>query len=260
MKQLWAFIKVNLKDALQYRGDILLFTISNVSNPIISLIVWSTISHGSGNSLPMSQNQIFSYFTILMFVNLVTSTWGGWFVSQDIRLGNISKLLLKPTSVLYEQLGNNISEKIFKLIYLIPVIIIVSYIYPFNVNVSLIPLFALSLSIAALMGFLVDLIITASAFWLDDNGAVFQLFDIPMLFLSGIIIPLAVMPELVRNLTYYLPYRYFISFPIEILTGTLSSQEMGIGFVIQLIWFSIIVVGYKLSWKAGFRVYSASGA
>ena len=237
-----------------------MFTISNASNPIISLIVWSTILHGSGNSLPMSQNQIFSYFIILIFVNIATSAWGGLFVSQDIRLGNISKLLLKPTSVFYEQLGNNISEKIFKLIYLIPVIVVVYYFYPFSVSLNLVPLFVVSLLISASMGFLVDLIITASAFWLDDNGAVFQLFDIPMFFFSGIIIPLAVMPELVRNFTYYLPFRYFISFPIEVLTGALTNQEMWTGFLIQLIWFAVVIFGYKLSWKMGFRVYSASGA
>lgn len=181
-------------------------------------------------------------------------------MSQDIRLGNISKLLLKPTSVFYEQLGNNISEKLFKLIFLVPVIVVIYLFYPFSVNINLIPLFIVSLLISAAMGFLVDLIITASAFWLDDNGAVFQLFDIPMLFFSGIIIPLAVMPEVVRNFTYYLPFRYFVSFPIEILTGALTKQEIWIGFAVQLIWFVVAVLGYKLSWKMGFRVYSASGA
>lgn len=260
MKQLWAFIKVNLKDALQYREDILLFTLSGAAQPIVSLLVWSVISSSTGNSLPLSQNQILEYFIILMFVKVVTSAWGGWFVSQDIKEGNISKLLLKPTSIFYEQMGNNISEKILKIIYLIPIVAIIQFFNPFNINFSLIPIFIPALLVSVLMMFLFDLTLTTSAFWLEENGAVYQFFEISMFFLSGSVIPLIVMPDLIRAITNYLPFRYIISFPIEILMGSLTDSQIVYGFVMQVIWLFFAICIYKFCWKKGFKAYSASGA
>jgi ABC-2 type transport system permease protein len=54
-----------------------------------------------------------------------------------------------------------------------------------------------------------------------------------------------------------LPFRWMISFPLELLLGSLTTQEMLIGFAAQAAWIAIGLVLLRLVWRAGVRVYSA---
>ena len=57
-----------------------------------------------------------------------------------------------------------------------------------------------------------------------------------------------------------LPFRYMLSFPIEILMGRLSLGEIGRGLAIQMAWAGVFWLGYRLLWQRGLRRYGAVGA
>ena len=53
---------------------------------------------------------------------MLTSAWLSGFMADDIRNGKLSVWLARPGSYLYELAANNISEKVLKLVILVPMV------------------------------------------------------------------------------------------------------------------------------------------
>jgi ABC-2 type transport system permease protein len=47
------------------------------------------------------------------------------------------------------------------------------------------------------------------------------------------IAPVAILPEFLQTIANFLPFRYMVGFPVEILTANLSTQQIQIGFLVQ---------------------------
>ena len=108
--------------------------------------------------------------------------------------------------------------------------------------------------------FLLEWTLALVAFWTTRVSAINQSYFVLMLFLSGQIAPLTLLPQPVQIIADVLPFRWVIGFPVELLLGKLSPVDALIGLGAQAAW---IIVGYvllRIVWKAGTRVYSAVGA
>jgi ABC-2 type transport system permease protein len=68
------------------------------------------------------------------------------------------------------------------------------------------------------------------------------------------------MPEWSRGFVDYQPYRYTVSFPVEIVAGNLSGGELLTGLTIQLGYVVGAALLARAVWAAGIRAYSAVGA
>ena len=62
-------------------------------------------------------------------------------------------------------------------------------------------------------------------FWTTRVGALFSLYIVLELLLSGRLVPLTLMPDWVQTLAWLLPFRWTFYFPIETLVGDLSNAR-----------------------------------
>ncbi|GIV96368.1 MAG: hypothetical protein KatS3mg057_1025 [Herpetosiphonaceae bacterium] len=76
---------------------------------------------------------------------------------------------------------------------------------------------------------------------------------------AGQVAPIALLPGALHTLAVVLPYRYALSFPVEVLVGNLSRGEVWTGLAIQLAWLAIIGVLYRFVWNKGLKHYVAVG-
>jgi len=120
--------------------------------------------------------------------------------------------------------------------------------------------FAVSLVLAAVLVFTIDILIASLAFWMDDVAALAQARLIIASVLSGSVVPLALMPDWSRTFVDYQPFRYTVSFPVEIVAGQLTGHELLVGLGIQLGYVVVFAAIARLVWSAGIRAYSAVGA
>jgi ABC-2 type transport system permease protein len=67
------------------------------------------------------------------------------------------------------------------------------------------------------------------------------------------------MPTALRAAATVLPYRYMLSFPVEVATGNLSNTDIAAGFALQAMWLAGGFGLFQLAWKHGLRHYSAAG-
>lgn len=249
-------------DCLTYRGDILLWSLGLIVQPVVLLLVWIAVIN-SGGKTPLSREQFVQYYVLLMIVKIWVQAWASQFIANDIRLGRISPFILKPVPYLFHQLGNNLGNKFLKLIFMTVVIAILILAFGFRppeLTLFTLILFLVSWFIAGVSYFVLDVIIGLAAFWLDDTIVLDDFVDTLLTIFSGQVVPLLAYPLLVRQISAVLPFRYMISFPIEILLGRLSNFELFFGLGAQLAWTAVFFGLYQVLWQRGLKKYSAVGA
>jgi ABC-2 type transport system permease protein len=83
----------------------------------------------------------------------------------------------------------------------------------------------------------------------------FGLFQI----FSGYIMPLDIMPRPIQVIADWLPFKYTLAVPIEILTKPLSASDIGLLLAEQGAW-TVVMLAVALGvWKLGVRKFEAVG-
>lgn len=262
MRKLLVFIKISFIDSLAERGDVFLYALGNFVTPVIIMTIWLVINKEGTNTL-FTYNQLIVYYLASVLVATVDSSWVGQFIPGRIRRGDISSLLLKPMPFLTQWIGQNIGEKFVKLIFLTPSVLLLGLFLSAKIpNLGFTDWLLVSVSI--LMGgiivFLLDILVGMAAFWMEETRSLQELFGILESLFSGKLIPLALLPLFWEKIAFFLPFRYFLSFPLEILLKQLTTSEILAGLFMQSIYLLLIVVIYRLVWSRGIKLYSASGA
>jgi ABC-2 type transport system permease protein len=255
--------KTTLATMLAYRASLLIWMIGQVLEPLVYLIVWSIVSNASGGSVGgYSTGDFAAYFILLMLVNQVTYTWIMYEFEYRIREGILSFALLKPVHPIHSDIADNISSKLITTPFMI--LVAVALVFIFHPTLSPVPwaiaLFFPALLLAFAIRFLLEWTLAQSAFWTTRVGAVNQMYFVVMLFLSGQFAPLSLLPFPVQVAAYILPFRWLISYPIELVSGQLALNEAFIGLGAQLAWLLASYCLFRIVWRAGVKIYSAVGA
>jgi ABC-2 type transport system permease protein len=95
--------------------------------------------------------------------------------------------------------------------------------------------------------------------WTTRAAAIFELWFLSELLLSGRLLPLQLMPEWVQSLTSWFPFKWTFYFPIQCLAGGLTNEELLQGLGIQLVWIAICALTMRLVWRLAARHYTAVG-
>ena len=256
-------VVINVVNTVTYRADFVMYMLGTILTPVISLLVWRA-AIASGAELPITETYLTSYFVVLAVVNMLTSAWLSEFLAAQIRDGRLSIWLARPGSFLYELAANNISEKCFKLVVLLPMVVTFGFIFRANLSISTSPLlwalWLASVLMGAVMFFCLDVIEGSLAFWLDEVSGIVAVRHLLMLVLAGQLVPLALMPGWAQGFLDLQPFRYLLSFPIELVVGSLSRSEIMFGLLVQGAWTVALVLGSRWIWGRGQRAYSAVGA
>jgi ABC-2 type transport system permease protein len=260
---LWRIVAMNVMATIEYRAAFLVYMVNVVAGPLISLLVWLTVSE-QGVRLPYDRGQFVTYYVLLSMVSMLTSTWLAPFLAEEIRLGGLSPWLLRPAPYIAQQVGNNLGEKIVKLPLLLPLIGLVALLFRADLRLPADPLawllFGLSLPLAAAVTFLLDFVLGSLAFWMQDVNGLIRVKNLAGAFLAGQFIPLALFPAGLAGILEAQPFRYTLSFPLEVLTGSLAPAALGRGFAWQIAYCVGLWGCYRLLWRYGLRSYAATGA
>jgi ABC-2 type transport system permease protein len=270
MKDLtWLYVqqfKTTFAAMVQYRASLVIWMIAQVLEPLVYLIVWSTVANSGGGSVGgaggYTTQDFAGYFILLLLVNHVSYTWIMYEYEYRIRQGALSFSLLKPVHPIHADIAENLSSKALTLPFMLLVAAGLAAI--FHPLISPAPWALLAslpaLGLAFLVRFLLEWSLAQVAFWTTRVSATNQAYFVLVLFLSGQIAPLTLFPWPIQALAAVLPFRWLIGFPVELLLGRLTPGEALTGLGAQAIWLAIALALVWGVWRAGVRVYSAVGA
>jgi ABC-2 type transport system permease protein len=247
---------------MAYRGAFFLLMLSTGLTPVISLLVWLTVG-AQGVRLPYDRGQFVTYFLLLAVVSMLTASWIAQYTAADIRQGKLSPDLLQPANPILYGIGNNIGEKIVKLPLLLPVVAVAALTLK-GLRVPASPVrwleFAAAVLLAAVIRFLMDYATGLLAFWISDVEGLVRVRDLAAGLLAGQVVPLALFPSSLEPWLRVQPFRYMLSFPLELVTRDIPPGEVAVGFALAAGWLLVFYAAYRLLWTRGLRSYSAAGA
>ena len=247
---------------LQYRASIAIWLIWGITEPIISFAIWWSIAAG-GAVDGYTRDGFARYFFGVALVNQATLSWDAWNIDRWIREGEMNHRLTRPIAPIHEAIADNIAYKGPTAAIILTVWIVASIFWP-AVRIPFEPgrwtLGLVAIGLAAGIRFFNGYATGLLAFWTTRATALVELQFGISLFLSGRIAPLSLLPPPVVHIAQYLWFPYVLSFPVEILTGAVTSwQQYARGFAGQLVWLAIWLLLYLLVWTRGRRHYGAVG-
>jgi ABC-2 type transport system permease protein len=247
---------------LQYRVALVIWLIGLVLQPVIYLVVWSTVASSSGGDVGgYTRSDFAAYFIVLMVVNHLTFSWVIYGMDERIRRGSFSPLLLRPVHPIHADISENVSYKLLTFVVMVPATIVLVLVFRPTLHpqswavIAFIP----ALLLAFALRFLVEWTISMVAFWVSRMSAIDQMYYVAVLFLSGQVAPLTLFPAPVRIAASALPFRWMVSFPVELLLGRLSLTATLQGFGIQAAWIVAVFCLFTVMWRRGVARYSAVG-
>jgi ABC-2 type transport system permease protein len=257
-----AQIKTTFAVQFQYRVAMVIWMIGLVLEPVIYLVVWTTIARSSGGQVNgYTASDFADYYLVLMVVMHATQIWHMWEYEWYIRGGIMSARLLRPVHPIHEDASANLSFKLLMLLVLIPALIVLTLLFQPTFNPPLWAMLAfIPVVIAAgILSFVVGWTVAMAAFWTTRIAAINQMYFVAMFFFSGQVAPLPLLPGIIQTIAYALPFRWMLSFPTELLLGHLTPQDALGGSIAQLIWLTITITILTFVWRASARRYSAVG-
>jgi ABC-2 type transport system permease protein len=246
--------RLAIESELVYRFRIVVWVIADVIQPLLLATLW--IAVGNASDIGYSTNMMITYYFFIAIVTRFTEDWSLTVISNEIYSGGFYKYMLKPFNYMYQMLGLNLATKI-------PVLFVGGVLLSgrINVNLSLLNVFFFAISI--IVGFLLTFIFsnTFALFTIFFKQVVgLRAIYLNMLsILSGEYIPLFVLPGLIFGILKYLPFRFMLSFPIEVITGMLSKSEMSLGVLISFIWLIILFFVYRFVYIKAVNQFESDG-
>jgi ABC-2 type transport system permease protein len=245
---------------LQARGFFWVLAFGWMIPPMIYLFVWSTAA-GEKTIAGMDRSEFIAYYLLIIVINQLTYSTTNWTVGDVIRYGSLNTWLLRPLPPIFEALASELAGKVVFMIFVLPVSGILAIFLKPNLHPT--PegglLFVLAVLLAWMLRFLWGYWLALLAFWTSRADSLLVIQDSLVFLLSGIVAPFALLPEGVATVARWLPFRYMVGFPVEVLTGQIGAQETIFGLAIQGGWLIISVILTRLLWTQGVKNYSAVG-
>ncbi|PKO15263.1 MAG: hypothetical protein CVU39_11710 [Chloroflexi bacterium HGW-Chloroflexi-10] len=254
----WALIKSTWFSWMQYRSFFFVLAFGWMVPPLVAMLVWLAAA-GDGSLGGMNRAEFVAYYLILMLVNQFTYAQTNWTVGDVIREGGLNHWLIRPISPLYQILSSEIAGKIVYLVFTIPVALLLALLLRPQMQTSLSGgiYFVAALIFAWALRFLWGLWLALLAFWITRADSLLALQDSLVFILSGMIAPVALLPDFLQAVAKILPFYYMVGFPVEVLT--LSGRKAALGLLIQVAWLLAAAVLTLVMWRKGLRRYSAIG-
>jgi len=261
IKRLW---QVNWAEQWQYRANLIMYLLYWLVSPIIYLAVWTSIANQKGSVNGFTANDFITYYMMLLICDQITSNIVIHSFGYKIQDGTLSGELIRPIHpMLTNGLVNNIAFKALSIMGLTPIWIILYFLYKpdfSSVSTTSVLLAVPVLLVAFVIGYLLSAAITSLSFWTTRVYSIHEFYYATILLFAGQFVPLTLMPKLIQDIAQYLPFQLFMYYPIQLILGKLSAEQIVQGYIMSGIWLVISIILFNLVWRNGLKRYSAVGA
>ncbi|MDH6135210.1 ABC-2 type transport system permease protein [Kitasatospora sp. MAA4] len=192
-------------------------------------------------------SQAVTYIWISQSLLVTVAVWGGGFqddVQERFRTGDIAVDLYRPVDFLGWWLAADLGRAAFQLLAR-SVAPITAGVLAFHARLPhsalTWPVFLLSVLLAVLVSFGLRYLVSLSGFWLHDSDGVRAVMLVVAMFLSGMLLPLGLFPDGLRQAAQVLPWAALVQVPADIfLERSTGSQVLG-GLGFQLAWAVVLL-------------------
>lgn len=261
LRKWWAIFSIYFQDGLAYRASGLIWLTTDLVTAVTMPLVWASAAQGGAIKGFTSSDFVLYYLAMLLLTSFVTSHIM-WDLAMEIKEGQFSVMLVRPISFFQYTFFRNLSWRILRPILFAPMFLLLLWGYRgylAGAHVFLGWQFWVALLLGHLLSFTFVVMMSMLALFVQEATSIFELYYIPMLFLSGQLFPVGVLPDWAKTLTKLFPFYFTTGAPTEILIGRLTGPAMIGALWWQLGWCLCTYIAARLLWKKGLRYYTGVG-
>jgi ABC-2 type transport system permease protein len=257
-------LKVGFAEAIAYRAEMLVWVLATTM-PLIMMMLWTTITAvnpvtGQGGKVWGAGDYV-AYFLSVFIVRQLISAWASWELNFEVRHGNLAMRLLRPMHPIIWYAASNLAYMPQRALVTMPVLIILLLTQAQHLLQGVGPwlLWCLAMLGAWLIAFFVNVAIGCLAFFIQSSIKVMDVYLALFFVFSGYIYPLDMFPTWLRDLSQWLPFNYQIAFPVELMTGQLSVDDILASLGMQYLWAAVMMTLALTLWQEGVKRFQAFG-
>lgn len=254
MKVYLSYFKLKFITGLQYRASAVAGIATQVFFGLVNVLIYLAFYKSGDGNVSMTLSQTITYLWLNQaFLILIYQYYKDTEIFELIKSGNLSYELARPQNLYFmwyfKILATRLSQVALRFIpalifaFLIPI----PYKMSLPVSISSFCLFLVTLSLGAILitaiSTLYPIIVVKT---LNEKGVV-SIFSSLGDVLGGLAIPIPFFPNLIANISKYLPFQYVSDLPFRIYIGNIAVHEAFSGILIQLFWIvAFVLIGYLL--------------
>ncbi len=234
--------------------------------PLIMLMLWTAVAEvapvASGAGRSWNSGSFVAYFLIVIIVRQLISSWAAWEINFEVRQGTLSMRLLRPIHPIVSYMVMNLAYLPMRFVVTLPVVVVL-LLSPGVDHLSKSPavwgLWALSLIGGWMITFFANIAIGALSMFIESSVKIMDVWLAAFFVFSGYLFPIDLFPGWLRTAADWLPFRYQIGVPVELVTGGLSAADALPMLLRQWAWaLGLMALAFSL-WRVGVRRFQAVG-
>lgn len=255
-----ALLRVGLAQALAYRSEFIVWLLTT-NMPLVMMLLWTAVAKDAPVGR-FGQAQFGAYFLLTMAVRLLTGSWVVWEMTMEIRQGTLARRLLRPVHPFLAYCAEQAAAVPLRLLIVLPLLgVMLAWLGTGQLSREPLHWCLLPLALAGAWALLLSLmlLIGALALYWDSAISLFELWLALYFVLSGYTIPLELSPAGLRAVVSWLPFRFVLSFPVELALGLPSVGAALAALAVQWLYVSALFVAALTVFSRGLRRYAVFG-
>jgi ABC-2 type transport system permease protein len=254
--------RIAIQTEFQYRARNLVSLVSFLVEPVVYLAVWTAVAEAKGGSVGgYTPGTLAAYFIVWTFVRNMNVVFTPYGFEWRIRTGQMSGQLLRPAHPIHHDLAYFAGWKVVWLVMWLPIAAALVLLFRPTLHPEAVEMvvFAVAVWGAYVIRSLFQWLIGLITFFTTRVAALFEIYVVAELMLSGRLVPMSLMPSWVRTVSDFTPFQWTFGFPIEALVGQLGTRALLLGLATQVLWIAVGAGLLALVWRAAVRRYAAVG-
>jgi ABC-2 type transport system permease protein len=210
-----------------------------------------------------TQADFVAYYLAALIVRTLTSCWLVWEINQQVRMGYLSMMLLRPIHPLYIYAAEHLAAVPMRALVAVPVALLLLITSAGGGHIVTDPLLIVMLPFALagawLITFFTMMIIGSMAMIIDRSQTIWEVWFGVYALVSGYLVPIKLLPAWMGDVAYWLPFRYMLGFPVELLTGMTTRGPAFAQLGIQWAMVGVLAFFGLKVWAAGVKRFEAFG-
>jgi len=257
-----AAMRADILQQIQYRAANYFYMIGMIAEPVIYLVVWSTIARSHGGSVGgFTPGDFAAYYIVWTLVRNWNISFDPFAWEWRIKEGELSGWLVQPVHPIHRDLAFGAGIKFVWLFMWLPIAAVLTIAFRPTLHPSAmqIGVFVVAIWAGFVLRTMILWILGLITFWTTRVSAIFQLYFGAELLLSGRLVPLQLMPRWAQTTAAFFPMKWTFWFPIESLVGKMAPHRLLVGLGAQALWIAGLSFGVRLMWRRAVRRYTAVG-
>lgn len=253
-------LRIGFAEAMAYRAEMLVWILSTTM-PLVMLAIW----HAVARDEPIGRfggDEMIAYFLAMFIVRQLTGSWSAWAINMEVRQGTLALRMLRPVHPLLAYAADALAALPVRGLLSIPLatVALVWFAGPeLETRPALWGIWAAAVLGGWLITLAVNLAIGCLAMLIESSTKVMDVWLALYFVFSGYTLPVELFPSWLRGIVDWLPFRYQLGLPVELMTG---AYDVGTGLVMLARQWIVVAATFgvvALVWRAGVRRFAAFG-